>query len=544
VKDIFTGRHNYAKVWAGRGTLTWRPIEKLEFNIMQQYTHDDRDFYRQIEGRAPCAGEQGGAILVSSIACGRTFTLADKIALNQGTNLNTYRGALTSINGRYELTDTLEFDYVGSYNNTDYFSDLDFDFAGIGDANNFARDIAVTQKTNVLTNELRFQSAGQRIYNFTYGIFTANNRVSTHTDFPPLFTRDQMSRTKDFGIFTNQRFALTERDEVVLGLRYSRIPVEDLVAHTKNTYQATTGNASYQHQITQEVMAYASYGTSFRPGSGGALPTPQAAIPQSFGNFGDEHSKTWEVGLKTQWFDRRLTVDVDYFNQKYDGYIASQFNIACTGVPNPNGLAYGTTDGTPAGPLCFGTMFKNADAVSKGVEFEMRALITPDWMVNLIYTYTDAHFSNAVVPCNDYDGNGVPDVNGIPMVQPGKYISECHSNTTLGSLPKTSVSGMTNYTMHFGGLDEYVRANFITSDKNYFPQTARWFPGYTQVNAYIGVASPEHHWDVSIWAKNLFGKVVQDTDGGPWTIFGVPSGLRLGTVTNNREIGGTVRWTF
>ncbi len=544
VKDIFNGKHNYATVWAGRATLTWRPIEKLELNIMQQYIHDDRDFYRQVEGTAPCAGGQGGAILVSSIACGRTLTLDDKIALNQGTNLNTYRGALTTINGRYQLTDTLEFDYVGSYNNTDYFSDLDFDFAGIGDANEFAKDIAVTQRTNVLTNEFRFQSAGQRIYNFTYGIFTADNRVSTHTDFPPLFTRDQASTTKDFGVFTNQRFALTQRDEVDLGLRYSRIPVQDLVAHTKNTYQATTGNASYQHQVTQDVMAYVSYGTSFRPGSGGALPSPQAAIPASFGNFGDEHSKTWEVGIKSQWFDRRLTVDVDYFSQKYNGYISSQFNVACTGVPNPNGLAYGTTDGTPTGPQCFGTMYKNADAVSKGVEFELRALITPDWMANLIYTYTDAHFANADIPCNDYNGDGVPDVNGIPRVQPGKYVSDCRSNTTLGSLPKTSISGITSYTMHFGGFDEYVRANVITHDKTYFPQTAVWFPGYTQVNAYVGVSTPDHHWDVSLWAKNLFNKVVQDTDGGPWTIYGVPSGLRIGTVTNDREVGGTVRWSF
>jgi len=544
VKDIFNGRHNYARVWAGRATLTWRPMEKLEFNIMQQYTHDDRDFYRQVEGRAPCAGDAGGAILVGSVACGRTLTLADRIALNQGTNLNTYRGALTTVNGRYELSDTLEVDYVGSYNNTNYFSDLDFDFAGIGDANEFARDIAVTQKTNVLSNELRLQSSGNRIYNFTYGVFSAQNRTSTHTDFPPLFSRDARSNTKDLGVFTNQRLALTERDDVVLGIRYSRITVDDLVARAKNVYQATTGNASYQHQITQDLMAYVSYGTSFRPGSGGALPTPQAAIPQSYGNFNSEHSKTWEVGIKSQWFDRRLTADLAYFDQKYDGYIASQFNIACTGVPSTSGLAYATTDGTAAGPQCFGTMFKNADAISKGVEFEMRALLTQDWMVGAIYTYTDAHFANALVPCNDYNGDGVPDVNGTPMVQPGTYVSECHSNTTLGSLPKTSVSAITNYNLHFGGFDEYIRANAITRDKTYFPQTARWFPGYTQVNAYIGVTTADHHWDVSLWAKNLFNKVVQDTDGGPWTIYGVPSGLRIGTVTNDREVGGTVRWSF
>jgi iron complex outermembrane receptor protein len=291
-------------------------------------------------------------------------------------------------------------------------------------------------------------------------------------------------------------------------------------------------------------MGYVSYGTSFRPGSGGALPTPQAAIPASFGNFDDEKSKTYEVGVKSQWFERRLTANLAYFDQKYDGYIASQFNIACTGVPNPNGLAIGTTDGTAAGPLCFGTMFRNADAVSKGFEFEVRALVTPDWSFSMFYTYTDAHFDGAVVPCNDYNGDGTPDVNGIPMVQPGKFVSTCSSSTTLGSLPKTSVSAMTNYSFHIGGFDPYIRANVISGDKNYFPQTARWFPGYTQVNTYIGVTTPDRRWDVSIWAKNLFDKVAQDTDGGPWTIYGVPSGLRIGTVTNDREVGLTARYSF
>jgi len=544
VKDIYSGRYNNAKVEGGRATLTWLPIDKLEFNVMQQYIHDERDFYRQVEGTAPCKGDQGGAILVGSVACGRTLTLEDKIALNQGTNLNTYRGALTIINGRYQLTDNLEFDYVGSYNNTYYYTDLDFDFAGIGDANEFARDIAVTQKTNVLSNEVRFQSAGFQHYNFTYGIFTADNRFSQHRDFPPLFSDDRRSDTKDFGIFTNQRLALTERDNVSVGARYSRIKVDVLTGGQENIYQATTGNASYQHQFTPDVMAYVSYGTSFRPGSGGALSAPQASIPASLGNFNDEHSKTWEVGIKSEWFDKRLIVDLDYFSQKYNGYIASQFNIACTGVPNPTGLAYGTTNGLPNGPQCFGTMFANADAVSKGVEFELRALVTPDWMVGMVYTYTDAHFANAVVPCNDYNGDGTPDVNGVPRVQSGGYISECHSNTTLGSLPKTSVSAITNYNFHIGGVEEYIRANSIYRDKSYFPQTARWFPGYTQVNAYVGFITLDHHWDVSLWAKNLLDKVVQDTDGGPWTIYGVPSGLRIGTVTNNREVGLTVRRSF
>lgn len=551
-KDIYNGHHNYSKTYAGRVTLTWKPSDKVEFNLMQQAIHTDGDFYRQVEGTPPCSVADGGTFPVSSVGCGLTLTLEQKIALNEGQNPNSYRGYMTVLNGRVQLTDTIEADYVGSYNNTDYFTQLDFDFAGVGGINEFSPLLNARNKNNVMTNEFRLQSSGNSFYNFTYGVFTSKNRLESHLHFPfnppGSFTieSDTPSVTKDLGLFTNQRFHVTDKDDIAVGARYSTIQVDALASGTTRLYSATTGNASYQHQFTQDLMAYVSYGTSFRPGSGGALGSPNGAagVPVSFGNFNDEHSSSWEYGIKSQWLDRRLTANLSYFDQKYKGYIASQFNIACTGAPSSTGMAYATANGLANGPTCFGTMFRNADAVSKGFELEVRAQVTHDWMLGVNYTYTDAHFANALVPCNDYNGDGIPDVNGTPMVQQGKYVSECHSSTTLGSLPKVAISGMTSYDLHLGAFDEYISANAIKRDESYFPQTARWFPGYTQVNATVGMKSRTSHWDVNVWAKNLFNKVVQDTDGGPWNIFGAPAGVRIGTVINDREIGATLRWEF
>ena len=56
--------------------------------------------------------------------------------------------------------------------------------------------------------------------------------------------------------------------------------------------------------------------------------------------------------------------------------------------------------------------------------------------------------------------------------------------------------------------------------------------------------SPDAKWDFNVWVKNLFDEVHQDTDGGAWNVGPYDSGVRLGTVTNDREIGGTVRFTF
>jgi iron complex outermembrane receptor protein len=543
VKSLGNGKESYRETTGLRGSLTWRPVDHLEINLMQQYIKEDRDFYRSIQGTAPCAGDSGGAVLVSSVGCGNTYTLDDRTSLNTGPSPVTYRGNLTTLSARYDLGN-YAINYVGGYNDATFANGLDFDFAGIGQANQVPTWLLATGNSKTFTNELRFESTNGEFYNFTYGAFSSDAKNKGDFAFIPFFTSNpSKSENKDYGVFTNQRFNLSARDKLSVGLRYSHFYIDRLGTGPNTTYQAITGNASYNHDFSRDVMGYVSYGTSFRPGSGGAN-TINNPVPVSNGNFDSEHSQSMEIGLKSQWFQRRLTANISLFDQKYDGYIASMFNVACTGVPNTAGMSYATNDGTAGGPTCFGTMYANGNAISRGVELELRYAITPDWTAGLNYTYTDAHFVDAVLPCNDYNGDGVPDVTGTPMVQQNSYISHCVSSQVLGQLPATSIAANTTYNFKIGGLDSYVRANAIFRDKAYFPQTANYMPGYTQVNAYVGIKGPNDSWELSLWAKNLFDEVVQDTDGGPWTVYGVQSGLSIGTVTNRRELGVTLRKDF
>ncbi|EZP50458.1 TonB-dependent receptor [Sphingomonas sp. RIT328] len=545
VRNIYNGKRNYQDTSVVRGTLDWRPTDRLSVDVMGQYTRQTGDFYRQITGRAPCAGDAGGAITVGSIACGRLFDLEDKIALTEGANPFRYRGTLFTVNAHYDLTDRIGLAYVGGYNDTSYYTNLNFDFAGVGEVNNFGRYLAVNTRRKSLSNELRLQSAGGGVYNFTYGVFQQHTLSDQVQDLPPLFANQRnRTRTNDYGIFTTQRIDLTARDNIQAGIRFSKVDLDNVLTNVSRSYSATTGNASYQHQFTPRVMAYVSYGTSFRPGSGGTANPPQPGIPAAFGNFDAERSRSIELGLKSQWFDKRLTANLAVFDQKFDGYITSQFNVVCTATPNPNGPGYATYDGTAGGALCYGTMTGNGNAVSRGVELELAAHVTDRWSVGGIYTYTDAHFDNARLPCNDYNGDGILDVDGVPRVQKGQYVSLCTTNGALGSLPKVSFTANTSYTFDVGRVPAYIRLNSATRSSAYFPQTGRTFSGYTIVNGSIGVLSPDRNWELSLWGKNLFNTVKEDTDGGPWSIFGVQSGLRIGTVTNDRELGLTLRRTF
>ncbi|MCJ2185867.1 TonB-dependent receptor [Novosphingobium beihaiensis] len=550
VKDINNGKSNYRETYALRGTLSFDLGGRFTADIMAQYTHENGDFYRQVSGPAPCSVADGGTMPWSSVACGQTFTLKDKIALNSGTNPNRYRGTLITANAKYQISDDVALVYVGGYNDTKYFTDLSFDFTGIGAAQ---VPISIDTLTNrrTITNELRLQSTGGGPYDFIFGGFYGNTKLDGVLNFVP-FTPPagvpNASSTNEYGLFTSQNLAITDHDKVRAGLRFSSTKITNDLTNVSRSYDAITWDVSYQHEFSRDVMTYVTYGKSFRPGSGGAGTfngaAQQAGIPLSFANFNSEKSRSLEIGLKSQWFDRMLTLNLALFDQKYNGYIGSQFNVACTGVPNPNGPAFATVDGTQTGTGCFGTMLSNGDAISRGVEVEVGLNPLRGLNLNSIFTYTDAHYDNALVPCNDYNNDGVIDAIGTPFVQPGQYVSTCRTSASLGSLPKVSFTNRVSYDFNVSNYPAYIRFNTFTRSSSYFPQTGTTFSGYTTVDGSIGVFTPSKNLELSLWGKNLFNVVRQDTDGGPWTVGGVDTGMRIGTVTNDRELGVTLRATF
>lgn len=548
VQNINIDKSNFRETYALRGTLSFDIGGRFSADIMGQYTHEDGDFYRQIEGTAPCSVEDGGTFDVSSVACGQTFTLFDKVALTSRPNPNRYRGTLFTANASYDISDDISLVYVGGYHDTEYFTELSFDFAGIGDAQ-VPSYLNVLTNREVITNELRLQSNGDGAYNFIVGGFYGSTKQDGIFNFVP-FVSDapNASSIDEYGLFATQIVDITDSDTIRGGLRYSSTTLNNELSGDSRSYDALTWDVSYQHEFSPDVMTYLNYGNSFRPGSGGTGTfngaAAQAGIPLEFANFEEERSRSLELGLKSQWFDRMLTVNIALFDQKYDGYIGSQFNVACTGVPNPDGLAFATVEGTPDGTGCFGTMTSNGDAVSRGVELEVGLNLFDGFNLNSIYTYTDAKYDNALVPCNDYNGDGIIDTDGDPRVQQGAYVSTCVTSEPLGSLPKVSFTNRVSYDFDVGNLPAYIRFNSFTRSSSFFPQTGTTFPGYTTVDGSIGVFSPDESIELSLWGKNLFDTVRQDTDGGPWQIGGVNSGLRIGTVTMGRELGVTLRGQF
>lgn len=109
------------------------------------------------------------------------------------------------------------------------------------------------------------------------------------------YTRDSYRKQKDSGTIdgtTNEVGALTA------GTLYT------------GAYDKVTYKLGAEYDIAAEAMLYGQFSTGFRSGG----------IDERSGAFGPETIKAVEGGIKTRWFDDRLTANLGAYYYFYDGY--------------------------------------------------------------------------------------------------------------------------------------------------------------------------------------------------------------------------------
>ncbi len=99
-----------------------------------------------------------------------------------------------------------------------------------------------------------------------------------------------------------------------------------------------TPTVGLQYHLDANLMAYASYARGFKTGGWTTrltAPLPPGSPAQS---FGPETDQTYEVGIKSEWFDRRLLVNAAAFYSLYDG-IQLTYQISTSPVTQNAGNA-------------------------------------------------------------------------------------------------------------------------------------------------------------------------------------------------------------
>ena len=244
---------------------------------------------------------------------------------------------------------------------------------------------------------------------------------------------------------------------------------------------------SAQYHFTDDVMAYASWGKGFKQGGwttrlSAGITSPVAA------RFSPEYSKTYELGLKSQWFDHHLQANAAVFFTNYDGI---QLNIQ-------RGISPVYTN---AG---------NADI--KGAELEVQSNLGHGFSLNFSGAFIDAYYTyvnpSANIPQYALPGSGLTvcpgavALTGCAIQGPGSQL-----DAKLPKTPKWKFTFDPQYDMHLPNdailrfIPAFTYTSDLYNDSLNTPELHR--PSTRMLDASVHYVSPSGQYDLALGGTNL-----------------------------------------
>ena len=237
-----------------------------------------------------------------------------------------------------------------------------------------------------------------------------------------------------------------------------------------------SGQADVSYQVTNHAMAYVNYARGYKSGGLNLTELPVGALgvtPPKV--IQPESIDSVEVGLKTQLFDNRVTLNGDFFWERDENY---QANLVVPGTVNQ--------------------YLANIPAVtSEGIEVDMHAQATRNLSIYASGTYDDATYTsypNAPCPLEEVTSTNC-NLSGRP----------------LAGVPRWALSagGEYSHTLSVGSreVEGYVGVDYTFRSSIYSGSSDSVYsklPDLTLVNARAGVRSTDGRWDAYLWGKNIF----------------------------------------
>lgn len=284
-----------------------------------------------------------------------------------------------------------------------------------------------------------------------------------------------------------------------------------------NYYEARTkegrlsGQATLSWKVTPDALLYATYGRGNKFGglnlANITTTGPYAADPV----IRPETINSYEAGLKTSWWANKLTVNLAGFWTDVSDYQTTIVDV------DRNNISF----------------FTNVGKVrTRGVEADVRAAPAPWLSLYGSGTYTDAQYvSYPNAPCPiETNGQTLCDLSGdrLPGVSKWAFSAGGEAKAGIGR-------ALGQETEVYVGADYSYRSNYYTT-----ASLSRYslIPGYSLLNARIGVRALDGSVDIQLWGRNLFDKdYYQSLSAGN-------TGAITGTLGDPRTYGVTLRTRF
>ncbi len=508
-------KQNDENTWSSRGKLIFAISDQTQVDLNGDYSRDDLES----TGRIPVVGRVPVRLLGSDgLPTGQKALPTDIFESLGGSARN-------AINSDRGFTDrkiwglssriSRQGDYgrllsITAYRRTD-FSWLE-DSTGLPSSLTDQKvNSNVEEQHSQFSQEFRWISPGEARLKYVLGfyyLFEHTHRIENFA-FPSLVsTTDQDNKTNSFAAFGDVTYGLARHVNFTVGGRLTyetkrmdqknitngdqTILLEDFTLRNEGSWTDFSPNFVLSWQQREDIMWYASISRGYKSGGfQGAPATRKLALktidPESVWNY--------EVGLKSQWFDDRLRLNLVGFHSDYRDLQVVQFK----------------TEGN------FG-VFQTSNAASASLEgLEMEFTLKPLAGLEFFgsYAFLDATYDEF----NDLSGR---DFTGNTLRQAPR-----HSLYLALYYERPFYHGRLRFRADY----RYQGQSFREPDNSVTIQ-----PGFDLVDASIAYEAADNSWEATLWAKNLLDKEyithLYVLGGNDFALFGTPRTYGL-TVTLN-----------
>lgn len=426
-----------------------------------------------------------------------------------------------SLTINHELTPDLTLVSLTGYKHSDTEDIFDNDFAA--DAR-LRADVRNREAQKLFSQEIRLESDPSKRLSFVAGGYYLSDQVELVKSFDyrapfiilgPMgelgLAIDSLSQvdTKGFAAFGNIEYDIWDNLEISAGLRYSKekmkaaydqaevfrslgLPTDQvlplgpgggiLIANAsryedERSDELWSWTTTLTYHIDDEKMVYGRYARGTKSGGFNLEPLP-APVPADR-SFDKETLDNYELGFKTQWFNRRFRFNITAFLQRYHDLQRADLI--------PIEIAPGVMGAT--------RVIRNAAEVeSKGVELSAELLPIDGLRLYGTYGFAKAKFV-------EYTINSGEDLSG----------------QALTGVPKWNAAAGIDYSFFAGNslrISPGLAAEFRGSrELGLADAVAVGVEGYTILNAHLTIEPDTRNWTLNLWANNLADKLYVTSRG-------------------------------
>jgi iron complex outermembrane receptor protein len=547
----YGGEVNYS---AARGSLRWIASDTIEVNTSLDFTRDDRAAAAGvlITGSSAVNPNVQPVPGVTSLSVadfvppkgsyynyanyynpGGTFTYLS--GANTGTSIpavETRADGRVSFQGwgwsgtvDWKAAERLSLKSITAYREYDSYQSNDNDLSPLANSlgfgyltfHSFSQEL---RASGALLDDDRLEYTVGAFYMDQRSIYSTTQDLRYSATSLTQFSGRDPVNADTFAVFSHLSYLLTDKFTVNAGLRYTDEHKDYTFVRRTRTGEphpalgaidgVTTNydgdkfdyRLNFQYQWTPAVMTYAQVATGFK--GGGVSPRPFSAAQAR--PFNPEELTSYEVGVKSDLFDRRLRLNVAGFFSDY-----TEMQISLSSCPQ-----YGV--GLPCA-----LMTNSGEAEMKGIEVETVYRPIDNLSIDASFNYIDFKYTYI----DPAAGAGGPQYGMYPTNLP-------RSKWSVGAQYEFFIGDIGSLTTRF---DVNRQADSYGSVRN---GPTSLIPAYTLANARVTWRNPDNTWEASLEALNITDEYYYVSRFDQYTLTGV-SDAQVG---RPREYALTIKRRF